>query len=105
LGICSQTHGHNSQGHFEVIDSSRIDSAALITEAVSASVVSFSAPPSFNGQDNLVPCYNLRRYASNAGRSAAVRGAPRSTMRPFDETIGGKLGGGFPRVARLKKAS
>jgi hypothetical protein len=29
---------------------------------------------------------------------------PRSTIRPFDERIGGKLGGGFSRATRAKKA-
>ena len=33
--------------------------------------------------------YNRRRYASNAGRSSAVR-TPRSTAVPFDDTIGGR---------------
>ena len=48
--------------------------------------------------------YSFRRYASNAGRSAAVTN-PRSMSVPLDETNGGMLGGGFNRAARLKRAS
>ena len=49
-------------------------------------------------------CYSFRRYASNASRSSSFMN-PRSRSVPFDEMIGGILGGGFSRAARLNKAT
>ena len=48
--------------------------------------------------------YSFRRYASNASRSSVPMN-PRSMTSPSEETIGGRLGGGFRRAARLNWAS
>jgi len=52
---------------------------------------------------SLIRSYSFRRYASKAARSSAVTN-PRSTIKPFDERMPGKLGGGFSRATDAKKA-
>ena len=54
--------------------------------------------------DFTIASYSLRRYASNAALSSGLTN-PRSTTRPFDERIGGRLGAGFSRATRRNKAS
>jgi hypothetical protein len=96
-----QTEPWNLEGYCRSWDAVHLGVTASASIASTCSVLTagtMQLHPALQGS------YSFRRYASNAGRSFAKKN-PRSRTMPSDERNGGKLGGGFNRVTRLKRAS